>query len=115
MDMNEVIKSLYKALDEKKAENIKVIDIQGLSTMADYFVVATGSNPNQLNALQDACGHAMHEHNIELKQVEGNRNSTWILLDFGDVIVHLFSREDRLFYDLERIWKDGKEVDVEAL
>ena len=81
--------------------------------IADYFIIATGSNSNQLAAMQDAVDEVMYKAGIEAKQVEGNNNSTWILIDYNDVIVHLFSKEDRLFYDLERIWKDGKVIEME--
>ena len=103
------------ALEDKKAEDITVIDIHGISSIADYFVIANGSNANQLAAMQDAVDEAMYTNGVHSKQVEGNSNSTWILMDYQDIIVHLFSKEDRLFYDLERIWKDGTVIDIKAL
>ncbi len=108
----EALRTVYHALSEKKGQDIRMIDISGVSTIADYFVVASGSNQNQLLAMQDAVEEALHKIGIDARQVEGNRASTWILLDFGDLIVHLFSEEDRLFYDLERIWKDGITMDT---
>ena len=108
MDNLELVKKIYNALDEKKAEDIKVIDIKEVSTIADYFVIANGSNSNQLMAMQDAVDEVMYKNGVHSKQIEGNNNSTWILMDYQDIIVHLFSKEDRLFYDLERIWGDGK-------
>lgn len=115
MDNKELVKIIYGALDEKKAEDISIIDISGLSVIADYFIVANATNQNQLQAMQDEVERKMHERGNAPKQIEGNRQSTWILMDFGDIIVHLFSREDRLFYDLERIWQDGKIVSVDTL
>lgn len=103
----ELTKIICDVLAEKKADDIKVIDIQNVSVIADYFIVAAGSNQNQLLAMQDEVGRKMHENKAEAKQIEGNRSSTWILMDYGDIIVHLFSQEDRLFYNLERIWQDG--------
>ncbi|MFV0464867.1 MAG: ribosome silencing factor [Lachnospiraceae bacterium] len=103
------------ALDEKKAEDVKVIDISEISVMADYFIVANGSNQNQLLAMKDAVDEAMHKEGISPKQIEGNNHSSWILMDYGDIIVHLFSKEDRLFYDLERIWRDGKIMGISDL
>ena len=108
-------KSAYNALAEKKGDNIKIIDISEISPIADYFIIADGANQNQLQAMCDAVEEELYKADCKLKQTEGNRNSTWILMDFGDVIVHVFSKEDRLFYDLERIWTDGKEVSVDEL
>lgn len=101
-----------KALDEKKAIDIKVIDIQGISVMADYFIISTASNPNQVQAMVDNVGEVMEKAGYTTKHVEGGRGSNWILMDFGDVIVHIFDEENRLFYDLERIWRDGVLVDA---
>lgn len=105
----------YDALADKKGENIKIIDISGISPMADYFIIADGANQNQLQAMCDAVDEALFAAGCKLRQTEGNRNSTWILMDYTDIIVHVFSREDRLFYDLERIWTDGKEVSPDEL
>ena len=115
MTPREMAKCAYMALEDKKAEDITVIDIHGISSIADYFVIANGSNANQLAAMQDAVDEAMYTNGVHSKQVEGNSNSTWILMDYQDIIVHLFSKEDRLFYDLERIWKDGTVIDIKAL
>lgn len=114
-DVKEMVKLVYQALDDKKAEDISIIDISGISVISDYFIVASGNNQNQLLAMQDEVDRIMHEHGIDVKQVEGNRSSTWILMDYEDIIVHLFSREDRLFYNLERIWQDGVAVDPSEL
>ena len=108
-------KVAYNALADKKGDNIKIIDISEISPIADYFIIADGTNQNQLQAMCDAEEEERYNAGCKLKQKEGNRNSTWILMDYGDVIVHVFSKEDRLFYDLERIWTDGKEVSVEEL
>ena len=115
METLELVKKVVDALEDKKAEDITVIDIHGISSIADYFVIANGSNANQLAAMQDAVDEAMYKNGVHQKQVEGNNNSTWILMDYQDIIVHLFSSEDRLFYDLERIWRDGKVIDINEL
>ncbi len=112
METFDLVKKAIQALDDKKAEDITVIDIREISTIADYFVIASGSNQNQLAAMQDSVDEAMYKEGIQARQIEGNRSSTWILMDYQDIIIHLFSKEDRLFYDLERIWRDGKVVDV---
>ena len=111
----EMAKLAYDALADKKAENIQIIDISEVSVIADYFIIADGSNPNQLQAMQDAVDEALYKAGYKVKQVEGNQRSSWILMDYSDIIVHIFSKEDRLFYDLERIWKDGKDIDPEEL
>ncbi|MCR4674290.1 MAG: ribosome silencing factor [Lachnospiraceae bacterium] len=115
MNTKELAALVYKALDDKKAEDVSVIDISEISVIADYFIVASANNQNHLLALQDAADEMMYKNGFHAKQVEGNRNSTWILLDYEDIIIHLFSSEDRLFYDLERIWKDGNFVSEEEL
>lgn len=107
MDAREMAKLASAALADKKGTDIKVIDIQDISVIADYFVLADGANLNQLQAMRDAVDEALYKAGATLKQVEGNQKSTWILMDYGDIIVHIFSKEDRLFYDLERIWRDG--------
>ena len=106
---------IYQALDDKKAQDIQMIDIQTISPIADYFIIASASNPNQLEALEDATDKVMYEQGILPKQIEGGKASPWILMDYGDVIVHLFTEDGRDFYDLERIWRDGVEVDVNSL
>lgn len=115
MNTKELAALVYKALDDKKAEDVSVIDISEISVIADYFIVASANNQNHLLALQDAADEVMYKNGFHAKQVEGNRNSTWILLDYEDIIIHLFSSEDRLFYDLERIWKDGNFIPEDEL
>ncbi len=111
----EMAKTACAALTEKKAEDVKVIDIRKISTIADYFVIASAANVNQLQAMIDSVEEAMHRIGYALDKLEGNRQSSWILMDYKDLIVHIFSREDRLFYDLERIWQDGTLLDPEEL
>ena len=105
---NAMAKLAIEALEEKKAEEIKVIDISEVSVIADYFVLASATNNSQLHALVDSVEEKLFKAGYECKQKEGNLTSTWMLMDYNDVIVHVFSQEDRLFYDLERIWRDGK-------
>lgn len=106
---------VYRALDEKKAEDIKIIQISEISVMADYFVIANGTNLSQVQALVENVQEKMGQAGFSVKRVEGNRSSTWVLLDYGDIVVHIFDKEDRLFYDLERIWSDGRTVSYEEL
>ena len=115
MQTIDLVKKIVEALEDKKAEDITVLDIGEVSSIADYFIIANGNNANQLTAMEDAVDEAMYTHGVHQKQVEGTGNSTWILMDYQDIIVHLFSKEDRQFYDLDRIWRDGKVVDVHSL
>jgi len=108
-------KIVYNALEDKKAEDIRIIDISGVSVLADYFIIANGNNENQVRALVDNVQEELYKAGFEAKQIEGYRTGNWILLDYGDIIVHVFSKEDRLFYDLERIWRDGKSIEIEKL
>ena len=103
-----------KAIDDKKGQDIKVIDIHNVSVIADYFVIASGTNSNQVQAIVDNVEEQLGRAGFEAKQIEGNRNSSWILMDYGDVIVHVFDEENRLFYDLERIWRDGEVLEMDA-
>lgn len=103
-----------KAIDDKKGQDIKVIDIHNVSVIADYFVIASGTNSNQVQAIVDNVEEQLGRAGFEAKQIEGNLNSSWILMDYGDVIVHVFDEENRLFYDLERIWRDGKVLEMDA-
>ena len=93
-----------KAIDDKKGQDIKIIDIHNVSVIADYFVIASGTNSNQVQAIVDNVEEQLGRAGFEAKQIEGNRNSSWILMD----------EENRLFYDLERIWRDGKVLEMDA-
>ena len=109
----EMTKLAITALEDKKANDIRVIDISGVSVIADYFIIASGNNRNQVQALADNVDDTLGKAGFPAKQVEGYASAKWILMDFNDIIVHVFSEEDRLFYDLERIWRDGKSVEIE--
>ena len=106
----EMARIAYEALSEKKGEDIKVIDISGISVLADYFLIAHGNSDSQVNALVENVEEQLHKAGYPLKEREGQASGKWVLMDFGDVIIHVFDRENRLFYNLERIWKDGKEI-----
>ena len=102
-----------RALSDKKGREIQVIEITDITTLADYFVIATGSSNTQINALCGSVEKALKEQANELPlRREGYRDGTWVLLDYGDIVVHVFSPEAREFYSLERLWKDGKPLDL---
>lgn len=115
MKSKQMAQLVIQALEDKKAEDIKVIDISEVSVIADYFIIANGTNRSQIQALADNVDETLGKAGFPLKQMEGYQNANWVLLDFEDVIVHVFDKENRLFYDLERIWRDGKFVDISAL
>lgn len=114
-ESREMAKIACHALEEKKAEDISVIDIRGISTIADYFVIGSASNTSQIRAVTDEVEKELYMAGYPNVQKEGNSRSTWVLLDYRDIIVHVFSKEDRLFYDLEKIWRDGKFIDYRDL
>ena len=103
------------ALEDKKAEDIRVINIETVSVIADYFIIATGTNAHQIKAMADEVEEKLGRAGFMLKQKEGYEHANWVLLDFGDVIVHIFDKENRFFYDLERIWRDGKVMEPSEL
>ena len=111
----EMAKMAISALEEKKAEDLKVIDISNISVIADYFIIASGKNRNQIQALCDEVEEKLGRAGYPVKQIEGYDTANWVLMDFRDIIVHIFDNENRLFYDLERIWKDGQEVNAADL
>ena len=111
----EMARIAWNALNDKKGEDIKIIDITGISVLADYFIIANGTSDSQVNALVDNAEEELHKAGFSLKQREGQASGSWVLMDFGDIIVHVFDRENRLFYDLERIWKDGRTIGIEEL
>lgn len=115
MNSKEMAKLVCEALEEKKAEDIKVINIEEVSVLADYFIIASGTNRNQVQAMSDNVEALLGKAGAHPKQIEGYQTANWILLDYGDVIVHVFDSENRLFYDLERIWRDGKSISVDTL
>ena len=108
----EVARLAIQALQDKKAQDIHVIDISEVSVFADYFIIAGGTNKNQIQALCDNVKEALGRAGYPEKQTEGYNTANWILIDFGDVIIHIFDRENRLLYDLERIWRDGRQVEL---
>ncbi|MCL2571439.1 MAG: ribosome silencing factor [Defluviitaleaceae bacterium] len=113
MDNNKEFKAvqeLKEALDQKFGQDIMVMDLRNVSTIADFFVIATGASAPQLQALADTTEEIMKKNNIPLHHIEGIRAGQWVLLDFGAVIVHLFDKESRDFYKLERVWGDAQMV-----
>jgi len=111
----EMARIVCEALAEKKALDIKIINIEEISVLADYFIISSGSNRNQVQAMVDNVEEFMEKAGYRPRQIEGYQTAHWILMDYGDIVIHVFDEENRLFYDLERIWRDGKSLDVEEL
>ena len=104
-----------KALDSKKGKEIRLIRIDKITTLAEYFVICTGTSNTQINALCDAVEKELTEKGEEPLHREGYRGGTWVLLDYGCIAVHVFNHEAREFYGLERLWRDGKPLDLRGV
>lgn len=111
----ELAEIAVKALDSKKGKEIRLIRIDKITTLAEYFVICTGTSNTQINALCDAVEKELTEKGEEPLHREGYRGGTWVLLDYGCMVVHIFNDEARKFYSLEHLWADGEEVDLSAI
>ena len=109
----EMIALAVRALDAKKGKDIKVLYTADQTTLADYFVICTGTSNTQVKALSDAVEDAMTKAGEEPQHVEGHRGGQWTLLDYSAIVVHVFTEEAREFYALERLWSDATPVDLE--
>lgn len=111
--MDKILNTIYNAIDDKKGGNTRILDISAITTISDYFIVTSGNNYNQVRAIADNVEEELlKKHGMRPERVEGYNNGEWILLDYIDYVIHVFDREQRLFYDIERIWSDGKEIGV---
>ena len=115
MNPKDMALTIAKALDDKKGQDIKVLETGALTTLADYFVLCTATSTTQIKALADVCEKALKDAGEPPHHVEGHRGGTWILLDFSSVVVHIFNEEAREFYDLERLWSDAAPVDLSGV
>lgn len=115
MTSKEAARKAYAAIDDKKGVDTMMIDIESITPIADYFIITSGENRNQVQAIADNVAEELGRAGKEYLAIEGYQTANWILLDYGDIVVHVFNKEDRRFYDLERIWRDGKMVSVEDL
>ncbi len=115
LESKELVGIIVRALEEKKAESIEVIEIDQISPLADFFVIANGSNANQTEAMVDEVQEKAAMSGFQADHVEGHKNANWTLIDFKGVVVHIFDQEGREFYDLARIWQDGTKLDPKSL
>lgn len=115
MTSYEQVRLIVKLLDNKKATDIDVLEIGGLTSLGDYFVIASGASSTQVKTLCQEVEDKLAQQGIEPRRVEGENSAAWILMDYGDIIVHIFHRDTRGFYCLERLWADAGKLDVEQM
>ncbi|MCL2108333.1 MAG: ribosome silencing factor [Oscillospiraceae bacterium] len=113
LENKEILKTAIAALDSKNAKNTEVIKVAGLTDLADYFILASGTSSTQVKTLADEVEKKLSEQGINPKRTEGYKGANWIVLDYVDVVVHIFHEETRQFYDLERLWQDGEKIIVD--
>ncbi|MCD7774074.1 MAG: ribosome silencing factor [Clostridiales bacterium] len=111
MESLNLVKEIVKVLDEKKAENVKIIKISELTVIADYFIIASGTSSTHVRSLSEEVEETISKIGAEPRNIEG-RATGWILLDYSDVVVHIFTPEDREYYSLERLWSDAAIMDI---
>ena len=112
MEILEKARKIVELLDEKRAIDLNLIKVSEITSVTDYMVFCTGGSTTQVKALADTVDEKMKEYGFPPLRIEGRNNSNWILVDFGDVVVHIFSKELRSFYDLDHFWGDGEIVDI---
>ncbi len=115
MDARELMETIAVCADKKKAMDMKVLQIGELTTLADYFVVCSGTSYPHMSAIAEEIEDKLSEAGVQPRGLEGKDNPNWILLDYGDVIVHIFNTESREFYSIERLWSDAREVNLEQI
>jgi ribosome-associated protein len=113
--MKDELKIALKAVDSKKASDVTILDISEIASFADYFLICTGDSSRQIQAIADEVEAKLKENGYRPNHIEGYRNAEWVLLDYIDLVVHIFSKSARAFYDLERLWRDAKKLDARKL
>ena len=113
--MINVLKTALFAADDKKARDLLALDISKIASFANYFLFCTGDSSRQMQAIADEIEKKLKEAGIRPSHIEGYQNSEWILMDYFDLVIHIFSKEARDFYDLERLWRDGKRLDTDKI
>ncbi len=102
---------MMRVIDEKKGKDPVALNLQGISLIADYFVICHGNSETQVKAIADEIKDKAEQHGLEIKRIEGLDTARWVLIDLGDVVVHVFHREEREYYNLERLWSDAKVIE----
>lgn len=113
-ELDSTIYYIYKAINKKLGEDIVVLDIKNISPICDYFVIASGASTRQVKSIVDEIEDELSKQNVKLLRREGYDSGNWVLLDYGDIVVHIFSQEDRQFYNLEGIWKDADKIHIDV-
>lgn len=113
MTQDVMLRTIIKTLDNKKAESIKAIKITDLTILADYFVIANGTSTTHTKTLAEEVEYQLSQNGVEPNRTEGYNGSSWVILDYGDIVVHVFYKETRDYYQLERLWADGEKIDIE--
>ncbi|MCH6266481.1 MULTISPECIES: ribosome silencing factor [Neobacillus] len=112
MDNQELLQLTVKAADDKRAENILALNMKGISLIADYFMICHGNSDKQVQAIAREIREKANENGLDVKRMEGFDEARWVLIDLGDVVAHVFHRDERSYYNLERLWGDAPRVDV---
>lgn len=115
MHENKILQMAVKAADDKKAENIVVLNMKGISLISDYFLICHGNSEKQVQAIATEIKKSAQENEMELKRLEGFDQARWVLIDLNDVVVHVFHKDERLYYNLEKLWGDAPTVDIEGV
>jgi ribosome-associated protein len=115
MHENKVLELAVKAADDKRAENIIVLNMKGISLISDYFLICHGNSEKQVQAIATEIKKTAQENDIELRRLEGFDQARWVLIDLNDVVVHVFHKDERLYYNLEKLWGDAPILDVEGV
>jgi ribosome-associated protein len=115
MTERELLSLVVEAADDKKAIDIVALNMEGISLVADYFVICHGNSDKQVQAIAREIKEKAHEHGISMKRLEGFEQAKWVLVDLGDVVVHIFHKDERRYYNLERLWGDAPFVSSEEL
>jgi ribosome-associated protein len=113
--MTDALKIALNAADAKKASDLVALDISGIATFANFFLICTGDSSRQMQAIADEVEQRLKANGIRPSHVEGYQNAEWILMDYIDLVIHIFSKSARAYYDLERLWRDGKRLDASNL
>lgn len=115
MEPFELSREIVKILSSKKGENISLVKISNVTEIADYMVFCTGNSSTHVKALAEEVEYVLKKQDIPVDHIEGHRSNSWVLLDYNDVVVHVFSNEAREFYNLDRLWEDGEKIDISDL
>ena len=112
MTQIEMVEKIVKILDLKKAQDIKVLKVTNLTILADYFIIANGNSNTQTKAIAGEVDFKLSQEGVNTTRTDGYSSADWIVLDYSDIIVHIFNKESRDYYQLERLWADGEEIDI---